>query len=203
MEIAYLDNEIQILTDLSKGMGTNSAQWAGQPVTKADVDLMITQLGKRKTDIEDALEKVSLARNAARDDVKLKIKSSDQVTNLARGIHAMETEKLVNYNIKERAISSTTPVPGMAVVSSVKDDTDGIGFVITIQPLANATDFDIERSVTTADITVPGEFKHLKSIKKLTYIDDDVIKGMRYHYRATGFNRNGSGKVSASISAVQ
>ncbi len=199
----FIQDEITRLTSEKSGMAANAAKWVGQPVTEADVAAAILLLKNKDIEIEAAKDALSVKRSEGRTLVKDQAKVGDQVENLAIGIHASDPEKLVDYDIKLRKAGTTIPVPGTAILLPLKDDVDGIGFIITIQKLDNATDFEIERAITDAAVMTATDFTHLKTTKKLTYVDDDVISGKRYHYRVRGYNRNGSGPVSASVSKTQ
>jgi len=191
------------LIALKNGMVINALKWVGQPVDTADVDVATAAITAKDGEIETSKDALSTKRAEGRTVVETQTDLADQIENLALGIHQSDKEKLVQYNIKERKTPEPKDPPGQAVIASVKTDSDGVGFVIAIQPLVDAEDFDIERAETDAAVMVATEFKHIKTTKKLTYVDDDVVSGRRYHYRVIPFNRRGSGPASAVISAIQ
>ncbi len=130
-----------------------------------------------------------------------------QVETLAKGIHAAEPEKLLDYNIlaKKKEITSL-PIPEKASIVGINDDVTGEGFVLSIQSLANATDFEIWRGTSNTPDALslePDQFSYLSTTKRLSYADDTIVKGKRYFYRVRGFNRNGKGEWSAVASRVQ
>ena len=204
--VKYIQNAIDRLEALKQGMTTNAAKWTGQPIDTTDIDTAITILNTHATDLEAAqiaLGKLQQLIHGVVDNQEL---VADQAENLARGIHTKETEKLLDYGIALPKGSTPLPIPGQATIKSIEDDSDGEGFVITLQPLANTEDFEIWRGVSASpDVLVldPLEFTFLTASKKLTYTDDAVLKGKRYFYRTRGFNRTGKGPWSAVQSRVQ
>ncbi|MFI5206266.1 MAG: hypothetical protein ACHQVK_04985 [Candidatus Paceibacterales bacterium] len=203
--VKFIGSLIDRLKDLKKGIHDNSGAWTGQPIAESDLDTAITSLEGKNDAITDAKAAVHEATTDAHTEVNTQEKLADQAESLARGIHAATPSKLAEYNIKERKTPENAPAPGKAVIASVVDDHDGIGFIITIQPLANAANFNIDRAMTDANVltATPESFTHLKTTQKLTYVDDDVMPGKRYHYRVQASNRAGSGEMSAVVSAVQ
>lgn len=204
--VKYIQKEIDTLKAIKDGMTANAAKWTGQPIDTTDIDTAITILETHADDLETAqiaLGKLQQTIHQVVDDQAL---VSDQAINLARGIHANEEEKLLDYGIKLPKSAVPQPIPGQAIISSLVDDADGEGFVITIQPLANSSDFEIWRGISASpDVLVlaPENFTYLTASKKLTYTDDAVLKGKRYFYRVRGFNRTGKGEWSTVASRVQ
>lgn len=193
------------LNALKKGMAANSAKWTGLPVTEANLQTAIDALLQKDDAIDSADNALKQARLEGRNLVQQYAPLVTQVSNLATGLHQSEPQKLGNYGIETRKAATTVPVPEKAIIASITDDADGVGFVVTIQPLPNADTFDIERGVAaSADATALNTpFEHWGSSKKLSFVDDDVERGKRYFYRVRGFNRNGYGEWSEPVSRVQ
>ena len=203
--IKYLVNLKSRLNQLKAGMSANSAKWTGQPVTEAMVDAAMTEIQDGNDAIEAAQATLHEANRGGRNLSNKDGKLANQVISLAIGIHSTDPEKLADYGIKERTHENVPP-PGKAVIQSVVKDNDGIGLVISIQPLANADNFDISRAMTEALVTNPpaaDQFVHIKTTQKLKYTDDDVLPGKRYHYMVQGHNHNGTGEASAVVSAIE
>ncbi|HLG35601.1 MAG TPA: hypothetical protein VI757_12035 [Bacteroidia bacterium] len=199
----FIQKLITRLNALKSGITLNAAKWLNQPVTTVIITDAVQDLTDKDNEIETAKDALSTTRSQGRTLANTHEGLADQTENLALGIHQSTPEKLVEYNISQRKTPVPKNPPGMAVIASLKDDSDGIGFVITTQALADAETFDIERAVTEADVMTATDFSHIKTTQKLTYIDDDVITGKRHHYRVRASNRKGSGPVSASMSAIQ
>lgn len=202
----YLQQEIDRLTNLKSGITNNAASWATQPVNDTDVQTAITALQQKANSINLIQIALGEAQQQAHNEVVTQSKVGDQVENLARGIHSNAPEKFLEYGITVRKEGTPAPAPGMAIIESVADDADGEGFVLFIQPLPNATDFEIYRGVAATPDTLsldPSAFSFLTNAKKLTYTDDNVLKGKRYFYMVRGFNRKGKGAWSAVVSRVQ
>ncbi len=187
-------------------MQKNAAKWAGQPVSVADIDGHIGNLEDIDKEIEDAKDALQQQRELARKMRNDKQKDLDQVDSLAIGLHKDDPEKLSDYDIKLRKEGEAKPVPDKAVIESIEDDVDGEGFVINIKPQSGiAGHYEIERGIAPSpeDNVLATPYPFLKSTKKASYLDDDVLPGKRYFYRARAINSTGPGEWSEPVSAVQ
>lgn len=204
--VKYIQKEIDRLKAIKAGMTANAAKWTGQPIDTTNIDTCITILQNRADDLEAAQIALGKLQQTIHEAVDTQALVADQAENFARGIHATEQEKLLDYGIALPKDAAPQPIPGQAIISSIVDDADGEGFVLTIQALAHTTDFEIWRGISANPevlILAPENFTYLTSSKKLTYTDDAVQKGKRYFYRIRGFNRTGKGEWSAVVSRVQ
>jgi fibronectin type 3 domain-containing protein len=203
--VKYMQEIKDELTDLKKGMVGNTAIWAGQPVTAAQVQAAIDAITAKSDEMDAAEVLLQQKRAEGRNLVEQYSPMVKQVTTLATGLHTTSPEKLGEYGIDLPKTATTIPVPAKAVIASLTDDVDGEGFIITIQPLANADTFEVEKGMTAAaDITtLATPFTYFKTSKKLSFVDDDVLRGKRYFYRVRGLNRNGYGEWSEPVSRVQ
>lgn len=186
-------------------MVANAAKWNGLPVTDVQLQTAIDALVQKDDAVNTAETTLKVLRAESRNLVDQYAPLAAQVENLATGLHQTEPQRLGDYGIATRKDATTVPVPAKAIITSIEDDVDGVGFVVTIQPLANADTFDVERGVAaSADATALNTpFAHWGSSKKLSFVDDDVERGKRYFYRVRGFNRNGYGEWSEPVSRVQ
>ena len=203
--IKYIRTLVDELKALKKGMTTHATIWNGMAVTEKQLQDAIDELEKQESDIEDAETLLIQQRTAGRNLVEKHMLLASQATNLALGLHPTDSKELLDYNIQPRKDSGKVPVPEKAVIASIEDDVDGEGFIINIQKLDYADVFDVEKgSGDNADSMVyTGKFTHLKNSKKISFVDDDVKRGVRYFYRVRGFNRNGYGEWSEPVSRVQ
>jgi len=191
---------------MKTGIHDNTADWTGQPVDEAAVNAEIILLKGKRTAIdaaENVLKQANLAgRNAAPDGRKM----VTQVANLANGIYVNNTGKLTEYGVELRAEAHSQPAPAKGVISSIKDDVDGEGFILERTTLENADTYEWEKARgvdPTVLIIDPANFHHFKSSKKNNFVDDDVVKGVRYFYRVRGINANHNGEWSEATSALQ
>ena len=193
------------LTDLKKGMETNDTKWTNQEVTAIKVKAIIDDLQSKDDDISAAVIALSKARTAGRDAVATNIPVAEQIVSLAEGIHKMEPSKLEDYNLQLPAARKAKVTPGKAIIKSIETDDNGEGFVIKFQSLTDAEGFEIEKSEPqNPDVLVLAPpFKHLCNSTRLSYIDEDVVKGKRYFYRGRGYNRRGFGEWSEGSSGIQ
>ena len=192
-------------SDLKKGMETNNAKWVGQPVSALQVKDIIDDLQTKEDAVVSANNLLIQARSAVKDAVTLHAVVADQVISLAEGIHKLEPSKLSDYNLSLPKPKKPKVPPGKAVIDSLKDEEDGEGFIIKMLPLTDAEGFEIEKSGPQSPdlLVLAPPYTHLKTTQKLTYVDDEIIKGKRYFYRARAYNRRGNGEWSDVSSRVQ
>ncbi len=202
-----IQNSINELTDLKTGVHKYATQWANMPVKEADIDAAIAALTAKGKAINDAETLLKQARLDGRDAIEQYQPLIEQVTSLAEGIHKTEQGKLADYNLDiANTVSRTAKTaPSKAIIESVTDDIDGIGFIVKMQSLAGADGFEIEKSnpVDSTTLVLAPPYQHLRNSTKLIVVDDEVEKGKRYFYRVRGFNRKGYGEWSEPVSRVQ
>ena len=192
-------------SDLKKGMETNDAKWVNQPVTALQVKTIMDDLLAKEDAVVSANNLLVQAKAAVRDAVVLQTPIADQIISLAEGIHKLESSKLSDYNLALPKPKKPKTAPGKAVIESLKDEEDGEGFTLKFHPLTDAEGFEIERSSPQSPdlLVLAPPYIHLKTTQKLTYVDDDIIKGKRYFYRGRAYNRRGNGEWSDISSRVQ
>jgi hypothetical protein len=99
-----------------------------------------------------------------------------------------------------------TNPPTMPLTVVIKDDTDGEGFILSLQavdPLAKSYLWEKGVSTNPSDLqTIPVMHFH-KLTTRSTFVDDDVVKGSRYWYRVRAANCKGEGPWSEPTSKVQ
>ncbi len=204
--VKYLDEIITSLTKMKTGIHDNTADWTGQPVQETDVDAELVELGKRQQAITDAENKLKQANQAGREAAPVGHKMVTQIGNLANGIYANNTGKLTEYGVAIRAVAQPKPAPKKGVIAGIKNDVDGEGFILERTTLENTDTYEWEKAAGT-DATVltidPTIFKHFKTTKKNKFVDDAVLKGVRYFYRERGINAEHNGEWSEAVSSLQ
>lgn len=218
----YLQTVYDRLSSLKSGIAQNAPLWAGQPDTpatvQAEMDALVT-IDNEIEQLEDARQqKIAQARALA----AAKNGVADIIEKRAVAIHATDPVKLNEYDIKTGpAPGQPRPLPSKAIIASIGDDDDGIGFKLRIQRLEHADHFEVERGMagsgsragdtapvpsptagTSATVLQPP-YPFLRTTKKLTFVDDDVESGIRYFYRVRGVNTTGPGAWSEPVSAIQ
>ncbi len=196
---------ISELKDLKKGLHTHNTQWAGLPVTETMLDTAIAALQAKGDAIDSAKALVSQTQLDGRNAIEQYTGLATQTTTLAEGLHANEQGKLADYNLDIAVNRKAKTIPTKAMIESIVDDYDGIGFILKMQSLAETDGFEIEKSngVDSTTLVLAPPYTHLKNITKLAYTDDEVEKGKRYFYRVRGYNRRGYGEWSEPVSRVQ
>ncbi|HEX3009574.1 MAG TPA: fibronectin type III domain-containing protein [Bacteroidales bacterium] len=136
------------------------------------------------------------------DSYNVKLKNLE---NLIYGIHGEEPVKLADYALSLRRPSVTKPVPGKVMITSIRDDEDGEGFIVTWNSVDGANRYEIEKGVApeTSTVVLAPPYPFLKSTTKITLTDDDVVKGRRYFYRVRALNSSGAGEWSEPVYKVQ
>lgn len=201
----YLQTVYDRLSAMKSGITLNAAAWTGQPDTPATVQTEMDALAAidaQIQQIEDAREqKVAEARAlaAAKDTV------ADAIETRARAIHISDPQKLNEYDIKAQpSAAQPKPIPGKAVIASIADDDDGIGFKVKLQRLPDAEYYEVQRGSLNGQGTVlQPPYPFLRTSRKTQFVDDDVESGTRYFYRVRGVNATGAGAWSEPVSAVQ
>ena len=211
--LKYLETVKDKLVGLRVGMENNAAAWGGQTDTPATVQAEIAQLENVDTEIELLKNQLKQKQMEARQLADQKRISAQVIEKKAIGIHATSTGKLGEYNITITAgPGAARPLPKKAIIKSVTDDKDGIGFRISMQRQGALVDYwEIERGEIAPTAIAGGAistvlqppYPFLKSTKKLVYIDDKVLANVRYFYRVRGVNATGEGAWSEPVSAVQ
>ncbi len=215
--LKYLQTVKDRLSGLKTGMANNAAAWASQTDTPATVQAEIAELENVDNEIELLKDQLKQKQMEARQLADQKRIAAQVIEKKAIGIHATSAGKLVEYNITVAAgPGAARPLPKKALIKSVIDNKDGVGFRIFMQRQGGLVDFwEIERgeivptaiasnSVTDGATTVlQPPYPFLKSTKRLVYIDSKVVANVRYFYRVRGVNATGEGAWSEPVSAVQ
>jgi len=202
----FIQDLILKLRAIKNGMTLNAAQWVGQPIATVDIDNAITDLEGADNAIEAAKDTLQQKRTDGRTEVKTKEDGIySQAVNLATGIHNSDQVKLNEYDIKLRAPGVPLPIPQKAVIASIKDDDDGIGFKMKVQVLADATSYEWQKGEAPQpnQTSLPTPYPFWRTTTKTTVVDDDVTAGTRYFYRVRGVNSTGPGEWSEPVSHVQ
>jgi len=187
-------------------MQSNPATWVGQAETETTVKAQITSLEGKETAIIDKKEELSVLYAEARILKKEADIYANGMENLARGLHKDTPEKLTEYGIPPVKPRKPTEPPTMSLTVVLKDDTDGEGFIISLQavdPLAENYLWEKGISTNPADMKTIPEMKFHKLTTKMTLIDDDVAKGTRCWYRVRSVNNKGEGPWSEPAHRVQ
>lgn len=202
----FIQDQIDELKQLKSGISNHTALWNNQPVTIPQIDAAIAALEKQAADLNTAEETVTKMHHAAHDLVNKTEPLVKQTTKLAEALHHNTPIDLVDYGIDPAKQKTPLGTPGKAIIASIKDDADGVGFAFVFQSLTDALGFDVERAIApSADVLSvdPATFTHIETVYKLSFVDNNVVKGKRYFYRIRGVNRTSKGEWSAIVSRIQ
>jgi hypothetical protein len=217
--LKYLQKVFDRLSGLKAGITTNVALWTSTPHDPVTVNTDMTSLTTMDSEIDALEDQLKQKQLAARNLASQMDDKATQIQKIAIGIHAAEPEKLVEYNIALPGEKQPRPVPAKAVIESIADDDDGIGFKLKVQTLANVDFYEWEKGssggnqppnqpsplpgATSGATVLQTPYPFWRSSKKQLLIDDDVEPGVRYFYRVRGVNNAGAGAWSEPVSAVQ
>ncbi|MFZ1323478.1 MAG: hypothetical protein WAT71_18150 [Ignavibacteria bacterium] len=203
--VKYIDSVISRLISLKSGMEINQALWNGLPETPDSVQAKIDELLAKEKLMKDAhIEwKVRISESHSLSDKAEKF--ADKIESLATGLHNEDPEKLEEYDVAQRKKGSSVPKPGKIIYPVLSDDSDGVGFIVSTQKDPDATSYQWFKGVGTDPKNANNvpELQPYKVSSKITFVDDDVEKGVRYFYKVQAFNAHGTGIMSEAVSRIQ
>lgn len=202
----YIVKTLGINSGLIQGMNANPSDWVTTPVKVGDLETAQTNLTTAGNAIDSAEAAAKIARHDGNELNKTVVELDEQVTNLAYGIYAKNPDKLAEYGIKPRKDPSKIPPPSSILAIEINDDSDGEGFdlkIVSRDELADSYEWQKGQSTTPTDLNTIPPMIYFKTTSKTQFIDDDVVKGIRYFYRVRAMNRNGQGHWSEAASRVQ
>jgi hypothetical protein len=201
----YLSELVVDLKNLMSGIVKNAAAWAPLNITAAMVQQSIDAVNAMEAEVAELKRQLSAKLTAAR---ALQDATSQFVTKIENFAYAMNTdtpENLVDYNLQPRKEKKAKAVPMQKLKVTLEDDTDGVGFIVSTEPDADATMYEWYRGAAAdaGKTDVIPEMTLFKTTQKTTFVDDDVIKGRRMFYKVRAVNPAGVGPWSDAASRVQ
>lgn len=203
--IRYIRAESERLGKYKSGVEKYSAKWANNEVTPAVIQAQIDLLNAKETQIENTRLLLNQQQLEARTLQQSAAKFGDKVENYIYAYHTDEPEKLLDYGLEPRKPYVKKQVPTTKPVVNIQDDTDGEGFILSTQSDPDAEMYEWYKGVS-ADATKPEiipPMTLLKTTKKISFVDDDVVKGQRVFYKVRAVNSKGEGPWSEPVSKVQ
>jgi len=186
-------------------MEINQAVWNGLSETPGTVQSKIDELLAKEKQMNDAqIEwKVRISESHSLSDMAEKY--ADKIESLAVGLHSETPEKLGEYEVSQRKKGSVIPKPTRIIYPVLEDDTDGIGFIVSTQKDPDASNYQWFRGVSADPKNVNNvpDMQPYKVSTKMSFVDDDVEKGVRYFYKVQAFNTHGTGAMSEAVSRIQ
>jgi len=165
----------------------------------------MTNLNSKDKAIDDAKDALSAAHAEARKLQITAVRFADDLENSAIAYEKSDADKLSRYGINIRKEKTRKPAPTAVIHAALQDDTDGIGFIVSTNVDSNGDQYEWfkgNNSDPTKTDVIP-EMKLYKTITKTSFVDDDVLKGIRYFYKARAINAAGEGSWSEAVSRVQ
>ncbi len=201
----YLLNIINRLTNILNGMLQSPELWTKEGETADVVQRMITNLTTAGKVVSDAKDALLTAQTNARNIQTSMTKFADDLENSAIAYEKSDPDKLIHYGITLRKEKVKKPVPASILHPSLEDDIDGIGFIVSCNTDSVADQYEWYKGngtdPTKTDVT--PEMKLYKTTTKTSFVDDDVLKGVRYFYKVRPINATGEGPWSEAVSRVQ
>jgi hypothetical protein len=201
----YLSELVDELKELMSGIVKNAALWASQNITGAIVQQSIDAVNAMETEVAELKKQLSEKLTAAR---ALQDATSQFVTkleNFAYAIHTDTPEKLVEYGLQPHKEAKSKSVPTQKPSVTLEDDTDGQGFIVSTNTDSDATLYEWYRGIAAdaSKTDVIPAMTLFKTTQKISFVDDDVIKGQRVFYKVRAVNPAGVGPWSDVASRVQ
>ena len=194
------------LKQLENGMSANPNDWDKQPVKVTDVQAEEEQILIKSNALDAASATLTERQHDANAENNVAKKLITQVSTLAYGIYVNNPEKLAEYGLKPRKAPEKISAPTKTLAIKINDDTDGEGFVLSLaarDTLAENYEWQKGIAADPKDTSTIPAMQFFKNTTKSSFLDDDVIKGVRYFYRVRAQNSSGQGPWSESASRVQ
>ncbi len=204
--LKYISDAVGRLLRLKAGIEKNPDRWSGQSTTPAAIQTIVDGLNKVDKEADDAQNLAISKHSEARSLTAAAELEADSISNLAIGLEKGSPEKLSNdYGINVKKSFSPKPVPTVGHLVTLKDDVDGEGFVVStnVDPDASMYEWQKGPAADPLKTDIIPELRFFKATKKSYFVDDDVIKGVRYFYRVRATNSAGAGAWSEPVSSVQ
>jgi hypothetical protein len=202
----YIEKTLNELKAIDAGMVGNPADWTSTPVKEADVTAAITSLTAAGNSIAKSEALLAEQRVAGSTENKTATKLANRIIDLAYGIYATNPEKLTEYGIKPRKKPAKVPAPALILAIGIENDSDGEGFILSLvdkDPVADTYEWEKGQGTDPKDVKNIPAMSFYVQTSKIKFVDDDIMKGVRYFYRVRGVNRNGHGPWSEAVSKVQ
>lgn len=203
--IRYLREESDRLSGFKGGIEKNSAKWAGNEITPAAIQTQIEQLSAQEKLIESTKTLLNQQQLEAKEIQQNAAKLGDQIESYINAFHPNDAERLLDYGLVPRKQYTKKQIPTAKPAITIQDDTDGEGFILTTQTDADAEMYEWYKGIG-ADAAKPDvipAMTMLKTTKKTSFVDDDVVKGVRVFYKVRAINNKGEGPWSEPVSRVQ
>ncbi len=206
-ELGYVQESISDLSKLKGGMEKNPDDWKTAGETPADVQKSIDTLEAGDKNVRDLNIELGQSRVKLKATVKAENAFAQALILKVKGKYANNKSKWAEFGVEggeDTDTTSTKDIPSKGVIRSIKDDYDGVGFIVEGEPLDDILTYEWQRGEGKAEDTntIPV-FSHLRTVRKAKIVDDDVKSGVRYFYRYCGINSLGIGDWSEAISKVQ
>jgi hypothetical protein len=202
----YIADTLEKLNAFIQGMKANPNDWTNEPVKLADVVAESDDLTTKSNTIDSAEATLKVVRHQGSLQNSEAKKLYSQCETFAYAIYADNTEKLADYGIKPRKEPTKVPQPSEVLAVVIEDDIDAEGFVIGIKArdkVAESYEWQKGQGIDPKDTSLTPQLFYLKTTSKISFIDDNVNKGIRYFYRVRAMNRSGYGPWSEAASRVQ
>lgn len=187
------------------GISANRDKWATYPENESTVQGYMDELERREKEIAELKNQVAAKQMDLRAYVSVMEEKIDRLEDTVRSIHATEKSKWLEYGVQVEREQAASTSPAMPLTLTIKDDTDGVGFVLSLMKADTDAYLYAWEKGTSSDpkATQPDKFEPFRDSTKISIVDDDVQPGVRYFYRVQSFNSKGYGPESNVVSRVQ
>ncbi|MCX6150070.1 MAG: hypothetical protein NTX22_06070 [Ignavibacteriales bacterium] len=203
--VKYLRELVDQLVSLKNGIIKNPAKWADHEITPEAIQLKIDQLTVKEKEVDDTKQLLAEKQAEARTLETDATKYAEKIENYAIAFHTEEPEKLAEYGIETKKEYKKKQAPTVKLTVTIEDDTDGEGFILTTVKDADAEMYEWYKgeSPDAAKTDLIPVMSLFKTTKKISFVDDEIKKGVRYFYKVRPVNTKGEGPWSEAVSRVQ
>jgi hypothetical protein len=196
----------EFFTKFKSGLTANAVDWAGEPETPAIMQAHLDDIAAADADVEAAIITLSQKRTASRAVRDSKTDVRGTLNNRVKGIYPDNFVKWPEFGVTvpvTDAPDRTAPTYQHNV--NIIDDTDGQGFILSIQKdnLADYYEWEKGQSANPSDTNTIPPLTAWRTNNKIKLVDDEVDPGLRYWYRVRSVNNHGVGPWSEAASRVQ
>ena len=201
----YLSELVDGLKGLMNGIVKNPSPWAAENITGETVQQTIDAVNAKEAEVVELKRQLSAKSTEARALQDATSQYCTKLENFAYAFHADTPEKLMEYGLQPRKGPKAKNVPTKKPTVALEDDTDGVGFIVSTITDPDATMYEWYKGIAAdaGKTDVIPAMTLFKNTQKISFVDDDVVKGQRAFYKVRAVNPAGVGPWSEPVSKVQ
>lgn len=203
--LKYVQKVFDRLKLFLSGIAANRDKWEHQTENETTVQGYMDEIERRDNEIAGMKNQVAAKQMELRSYIAQMEEKVDRLEDTVRSIHPTEKSKWLDYGMEAEKQQTPGMSPTKPLTLTIKDDTDGIGFILSLEKADSSAFTYVWQKGSSANPTAtqPEKFEPFRESTKISIVDDDVQPGVRYFYRVQAFNSKGYGPMSNVVSRVQ